>query len=451
MSKFKKIVLLLLLITIGNQSNLIAQENPEDIAIANDEIENNFYESLKQRAIENYDKAIIAIQKCILKSGENPVFYHELGKNYLHLKQYPQAEKAFQKAVELNPKQRWYWNGLYDVYYQSKDYQKSIPIVQQLIVFDENMKEDLVSLYMYTNQRDKALALLNEMEKEMVLSKTMEFYQLKIQEATAYAKPEKKELEKAIQNDPKNEQNYIDLMLLYTNNSEEEKAFETAKKLAKEIPTSDWAHVSLFKFYLDEKNGQKAFDSMDKVFKNDKIDIKIKHRMLNEFLIFVANTNTFENELSKAVDYFASDLILNTPSEIGKFFYNRKQYEKTNFYLEKGLKKDAENIEIVLLLLDSYILSQKFDNAARLAENYIELYPTLAKLYYYTGLANNKLTNYKKAIDYLETGLEFIIEDSILENQFYKELIESNKNNGNKSKEVFYISKIDALAKKMKK
>ena len=450
MSKLKKIVLVALLITLGNQSILIAQENPEDIALVNDEIEDNFYESLKQRAIENYDKAIIAIQKCILKSENNAVFYHELGKNYLNLKQYPQAQKAFQKAVDLNPNERWYWNGLYDVYYQSKDYQKSIPVVQKLIEFDPNMKEDLVSLYMYTNQRDKAIALLNEMEKEMVLSKTMEFYKLKIQESTAYAKPEKKELEKAIANNPKVEQNYIDLILIYTTSNEEEKAFEVAKKLAKEIPTSDWANVSLFKFYLDQKDGQKAYEAMDNVFKNDKIDLKIKHRMLNEFLIFVANSNTFENELSKAVDYFEFDNSLNTPAEIGKFFFNRKQYDKTSFYLEKGLKKDAANIETVFLLIDSYILAQKFDNAARLSENYIELYPTLAKLYYYAGLSNNKLTNYKKAIDYLEDGLEFILEDSTLENQFYKELIESNKNINNTKKEEYYISKVEALAKKIK-
>ncbi|NJM80170.1 MAG: cytochrome C biosynthesis protein [Flavobacterium sp.] len=314
--------------------------------------------------------------------------------------------------------------------------------MQKLIEFDANMKEDLVSLYMYTNQRDKALSLLKEMEKEMVLGTTMEFYKLKIQESTAYAKPEKKELEKAIQNDPKNEQNYIDLMLLYSNSNEEEKAFETAKKLAKEIPTSDWAHVSLFKFNLDQKNGLEAYNSMDKVFKNEKIDLKIKHRMLNEFLIFVANTNTLENELSNAVTYFNADTSLNTPSEIGKFFFNRKQYDKTIYYLEKGLKKDSENIETVLLLLEVYNITLNYTNAARLSENYLELYPTLSKLYYYAGTSNNKLTNYKKAIDYLETGLEFVLEDNALENQFYKELAESYKNIGNKKKEEYYILKI---------
>lgn len=448
MSKFIKYIFLILLLTFSSQQTLFAQENPEDIALVDDEIEDEFYESLKQRAIENYDKAIVSIEKCILKSDKNPVFYHELGKNLLDLKRFPEAESAFRKAVDLNPKERWYWNGLYDVYYQSKDYQKSIPVVQKLITFDKNMKEDLVSLYMYTNQRDKALVLLKEMEKEMVLSKIMEIYKLRIQESSAYAKPEKKELEKAIEANPLVEQNYIDLMLLYSDSNQEEKAFDIAKKLAKEIPNSEWANVSLFKFYLVDKKGKEASESMFKVFKSHKIDMRIKQRMLNEFLIYVANTNTLNEELSKAIDYLQSDSKINTAKEVGKFFYNRKDMEKTVYYLEKGLKNDTEDFETLMLLMQSYISTQNHESLAKLSEDYLELYPSQSTLYFYAGLSNNKLTNYKKAIDYLETGLEFIIEDLELEKQVYIQLVESYKNIGNKKKEDYYGLKLQTLAKK---
>jgi tetratricopeptide (TPR) repeat protein len=448
MSRFIKYVFLILLLTFSSQQTLFAQENPEDIALVDDEIEDEFYESLKQRAIENYDKAIVSIEKCILKSDKNPVFYHELGKNLLDLKRFPEAESAFRKAVDLNPKERWYWNGLYDVYYQSKDYQKSIPVVQKLITFDKNMKEDLVSLYMYTNQRDKALVLLKEMETEMILSKIMEIYKLRIQESNAYAKPEKKELEKAIEANPSVEQNYIDLMLLYSDSNQEEKAFDIAKKLAKEIPNSEWANVSLFKFYLVDKKGKEASESMFKVFKSHKIDMKIKQRMLNEFLIYVANTNSLNEELSKAIDYLQSDSKINTAKEVGKFFYNRKDMEKTVYYLEKGLKNDTEDFETLMLLMQSYISTQNHESLAKLSEDYLELYPSQSTLYFYAGLSNNKLTNYKKAIDYLETGLEFIIEDPELEKQVYNQLVESYKNIGNKKKEDYYGLKLLTLAKK---
>ena len=427
-------------ITFGNPQTIFGQINPEDIAVVADELEDNFYEALKQRAIENYDKAIIAIQMCIEKDSTNSVFHHELGKNLLDLKQYPEAENAFKKAVELNPKERWYLNGLYDVYYQTKDYPKSILIVQKLIDFDPNMKEDLVSLYMYTNQHDKALLLLKEMESISVLSQSMEFYKLKIQTNNSNTKPEQRELEIAIQKNPKVEQNYIDLMMLFSSTNQEEKAFDIAKKLAEELPNSDWANVSLFKLYLVNNEVNNAINSMFKVLQNKKINDRIKHRMLNEFLIVTVKSNTYDKELERAVAYFDEDENINVSKEMGKFFYNKKDFNKTILYLKKGLQKDTNDLETVVLLIDAFIAINDFSEVARIAEDYIDLYPTIANLYFYAGLGNNQINKPKLAIKYLESGLEFIVENAELENNFYLQLSASYKILGNLEKESFYFS-----------
>ena len=438
------------MVTLSNQQVIYGQINPDEIALVENEVENNFYEALKQRGIENYDKAIVAIQKCIEKDNTNPVFYHELGKNHLDLKQYLEAENAFKKAIELNSNERWYLNSLYDVYYQTKDFLKSIPVVQKLISFDPNMSEDLVSLYMYTNQHDKALNLLNEMESTSVLSQSMEYYKLKIQSSNAYSKPEVKELENLIRKNPKVEQNYIDLMMLYSTSNQEEKAFEVAKELAKEIPNSDWAHVSLFKFYLVNNEVSNAKKSMFKVFKNKNIDLRIKHRILNEFLIVTINTNEHDKDLEEAVSYFANDNIINVPKEIGKFFYNKKEYLKTELYLKKGIQNEPNDIESVLLLLEVESTLEKFEEVKKTATNYIDLFPTFSKLYFYAGLANYKLNNSKAAISQLEMGLEFIIEDAVLENQFYLLLAESFKKENNTTKEKIYRSKAELIQKNFK-
>lgn len=440
MKKIKTIALFILWITFCNLQTIYAQTNLDEIALVADELENNFYEALQQHAIENYDKAVIAIQKCIEKDNTNPVFYHQLGKNLLLLKQYTEAEIAFKKAVELNPNERWYLNGLYDVYYQTKNYTKSIIIVQKLIDFDPNMKEDLVSLYMYTNQQDKALMLLREMESTSVLSQSMEFYKLKIQADNSNAKPEQRELEMAIQKNPKIEQNYIDLMLLFSNTNQEEKAFDIAKKLAEEIPNSDWANVSLFKLYLVNNEITNAINSMFKVLRNKKINDRIKHRILNEFLIVTVNSTTYDKELEQAVTYFDDDKNVNVSKEMGKFFYNKKDFNKTIFYLKKGLYKEPNDLEPVILLIDALIAVNNFDEVAKIAEEYIDLYPTIANLYFYAGLGNNKINKPKNAIQYLETGLEFIVEDIVLERNFYLQLAVSYKILGNLEKESFYIS-----------
>jgi tetratricopeptide (TPR) repeat protein len=446
MNKIQNIVLFtFLLFSFGN--HLLAQENPDSIALVDDQLENNFYEAVKQRGIENYDKAIVSIQKCIEKEPKNAAFQYELGKNYLSLKNYVDAESAFKKAVELDNKQRWYWNGLYDVYYQTKDYQKSIPIVEKLIEFDPNMKEDLVSLFMNTNQHGKALDLLKDMESKSKLTSTMEFYKLKIQESNTYSKPQKEQLEEAIKKNPKVEQNYIDLIVLYTSFNQEDKAFEVAKQLEKEIPNSDWAHVSLVKFHLNNNDGENASKSLFKILENDFIDLKIKHRVFNEFLIFAVKNPLYLKDIDKAIPYFDNDREINVAKELAKFFWKKNDLDKTAFYFEKGLKKNPEDVDAMELYLEVLIQKQDYQLVTRRADDYIESFPTQADFYFYSGLGYNQLKEYKKAKSILENGLDFVIENKVLEANFYKQLIISCENLNDSATKQMYTNKLKQLQK----
>ena len=434
-----------LLFSFGN--HLFAQENPDAIALVDDQLENNFYEAMKQRGIENYDKAIVAIQKCIEKEPTNAAFQYELGKNYLSLKNYVNAESAFKKAVELDNKQRWYWNGLYDVYYQTKDFQKSIPIVEKLIEFDANMKEDLVSLYMNTNQHAKAFELLNNMESSSKLTRTMEFYKLRLLETNKLAKPQKEQLEDAIKKNPKVEQNYIDLIVFYTNLNQEEKAFEVAKQLEREIPSSDWAHVSLVKFHLNNNDGENASKSMFKVLENDRMDLKIKHRVFNEFLIFAVKNSTYLKEIDKAIPYFDNDKEINVAKEVAKFFWKKNDLEKTAYYFEKGIKRNSDDVEAMELYLEVLIQKQDFLLVTKKSEEYLESFPTQSGFYFYAGLGYNQLKEYKKAKNNLENGLDFVVENPSLEANFYKQLIISCENLNDNAKKQVYTNKLKQLQK----
>lgn len=427
-----------------------AQTEPDSIALAKNEFEDHFFEALKQKGIENYDKAIIEIEKCLSTQPNDPVLHHELGKNLLALKKYPEAQSAFQKAVDLNPKERWYWNGLYDVFYETKDYQQSIIVVQKLIEFDKNFQDDLVSLYMYTRQFEKALALIEEMERTSNISQMMETYKLQILSENQSKKPQKEQLEAAIEKFPQVEENYIQLIYLYSESNQEEKALEVAKKLEKNIPNSDWAQVSLFKFHLNSGNGEKAAQAMHIALNSSKIEAKIKHRILNEFLIFVNNTNAFDKELEKAVDYFGDDTTINVSKEIGIFFRNKKKTDKAIYYFERSLMKQKDDILVIELLLEAYANNNQFDKVSKKAEGFLELYPMHARLYFYAGLAQNQLKNYKKAIAFLNSGMDFVVDDIDLEINFNIQLGEAYNGLGDQTKKYTYFNKAEQLLKQKK-
>ena len=379
------------------------------------------------------------------------MLYFELGKNYFAQKKYKNAYDNFEKVTKLDPKKRWAWVGMYDVCYETHDYNQAIVVVEKLVEFNEDYKEDLTSLYMNTQQYDKALDLINELNAKFGKTEKRELYKADILKDARYQSSEKNNLLEQIKKFPKEESNYISLIYLYSESNQEEKALEIAKKLETEIPTSDWAQVSLFKFDLNNNDGDNAVKAMNIVFPSKKIDSKIKHRMLNEFLIFTKNNPKYETDLDKAISYFDNDKDVDVAKEIGKFYYAKANWEKAIKYFGMHLKNAEDDVETHLLLLQAHTENQQFDVLAKKADDLTQLFPTQPQFYYYAGLANNQLKNFKKAATFLESGLDFVVDDAALEINFNIQLGEAYSGLGDKNKKEKYFSKADELMKKQKK
>lgn len=442
----KKALLGFLLVSISGLS--FAQQEPDEIALANNKFQLSYYEALKQKGIENYDKAIQSLENCLAIEPNNAAVFNELGRNYFLLKKYNQAYEAYEKAAQIEPQNRWYWHGMYDVSYQTKNYPQAITNVLKLVTFEPNYKEDLTSLYMLTQQYDKALALINEMNETLGKSEKRENYRKEIMKDARFQGSEKDELIQKIAKNPKEESNYIALIYLYSNSNQEEKALEVAKKLETAIPESDWAQVSLFKSHLNNNQGSKAVKSMNQILSSDKIDNKIKHRVLNEFLIFASKNEGFETDLAKAVSNFKSDDAISVAKEIGKFYQTKNSWNQAKLFYEMDFSNHPNDLETALLLFQTYVALEDFENLGKKSENMIELYPSQPELYYYAGLANNQQKKFSKAKDYLESGIDYVIENKALETNFYIQLGEAFNGLGDQKKKEFYFKKADQLLKK---
>jgi len=447
----KRVLVILVFALFSNAFSVMAQTNPEDIAMATDEYQDSFYESLKQKGIENYDKAIVSLEKCIKLKPNDAVAYFELGKNYLSLKDYGNAQSSFEKATQLDPKNKWYWLGIYDVSYETKNYPLAIETIQKIIPFDEEYKDDLISLYMISNQYDKALLAINEMNDKFGKSDDRDRYKIQILSQGKFQNAEASNLIEQIKKNPKEESNYVDLIFLYSKSEETDKALEVAKQLVKEIPTSEWAQVSLFKGYLDANQAEKAISSMNVILASSKIDSKIKHRTLNEFLIYTNKNPQYAPALEKAIGYFDNDPNVDVAKEIGKFYHSKNQFENAIKYYEKDLKANSDtDRETNLLLLEAYTQAKQFEPLTKRAMMMIEVYPSQPQFYYFAGLGSNQLQQFKNAKTVLEMGLDYVVDDFKLEANFNFQLGEAYNGLGDARKKEEYFLKANELLKKKK-
>lgn len=434
-----------------NSALLWAQTEPEEIKLDTDQFQEFFYESLLQKGIENYDKAIVALEKAMKIKPNDATVYYELGKNYLALKEYKNAYNSFESATKIDPKNKWFWIGMYDVSYETKNFTQGITVINKLIEFDPKYKEDLTSLYMGTNQFEKALVLIQELDETYGKTDRRELYKIQILSQGKFQNIEITNLEHLIIKNPQEEANYISLIFLYSKNNEEAKAFETVQKLEKAIPNSEWAQVTLFKNYLDSNDAPKAIKAMNIVLASAKIDSKIKHRIVNEFLIFTDKNPQYWADLEKAVGYFDKDTAVDVAKEIGKFFHAKKQWDKAIHYYEKSVSKESVDVvETNLLLLQAHTEQKQFDIVAKKALVLIETFPTQPQFYYYTGLAYNQLQQFKKAKDLLEMGMDYVVENKELEINFNIQLGEAYNGLGDFKKKDLFFSKANQLLKEKK-
>lgn len=426
---------------------ILAQTEPEK-KTTKERLHTYFFEALKQKGIENYDKAIASLEQCIDLEPENATFYFELGKNYLSLKKYNNAYNSFEKATQIDPSNKWFWIGMYDVNYAIKDYNRGISILNKLITFDSKFKEDLVSLYMQTKQFDKALALINELNDTTGKSDRRELYKIQILSQGNFRNTEIENLIEQIKKSPKEEANYINLIHLYSKENQVDKVLETAHQLELALPNSEWAQVSLFKFYLESKEIEKAIKAMDIVLASSKIDSKIKHRILNEFLIITNANAQYIPNLDKAIGYFNNDPDVNVPLEVAKFFHSKQKLEWAIKYYELATQNKKTTIETPILLLQAYTDTKNFDAVLKKSTDLIDIYPNMPQLYYFAGLAYNQKGQFKKAKEILEMGIDFVIENPTLEINFNIQLGEAFNGLGDMAKKELYFSKANRLLKK---
>jgi len=427
----------LILLPQTNYAQVDFNKKPDDdLGDVTDAYQELFFEALKQKGIENYDRAIEALLKCQKLDDSDAALYFELGKNYNKLENFSSAEEALKKAVNKKPDNEWYLDELYDTYSQQNELEKAINTVKQLVKYHPDYKEDLATLYVKTKQYDNALKILDEMDEEHGYSDTRDRVRNMIYKETGKKKDQIKNLEERVDQNPNKEKNYLALIFRYSENNEKEKAFETAKKLLEINPNSHLVHLALYKFYLDDSEAEKAVTSMEIVLNSNKIKPEAKLMVLSDFVKFVQDNPEYESKLVEVTSEVNDNDDVGSNIEVAQYFLSKGEKDKALKYYQKALANEPDNFGILRNVLLLYIDVEDYEQATQKSKEALERFPSQPLFYLIQGVAQNKLNHPDKAIQSLETGLDYIIDDTKMESDFYKQLSNSHTllNNTTKAK-----------------
>lgn len=451
--KIKFIFLTLFLIgIIWVPINTYAQDRPlnDDLGNTSDTFQENFFEALKQKSIENYELALNALDKAEVAAKDNQenkaVVYFEKGKNLAALKRYEEAENNYNRVLEWSPEKIEVLEALYEIYYEDKNYDAAILLVEKLILQDSDYKEDLANLYHRTKQYDKALVILDELDEDWGESNYRNALRSQIYRVTGNTSQAISKLEKKIDKNPKSEQEYLNLIFLYSEEGNSGKAFEIAKELIKQMPNSQLVHFALYKYYLEDGESEKAIKSMNIIFSSNQIERKSKNRVLEDFLSFAKNNPSYKTKIDGLITNGLKGGDSQTYLLLGDFYLLEGDKEKSlNFYKE-GIKSDSDNFGLLKNTILLQIEVEKYKEAIVLSDVGLEIFPAQPLLYLVNGVANNELKNVDQAIEVLETGLDYLFDDPKMEYDFYQQLTIAYTLKGNTKKAKLYHKKASELS-----
>ncbi|MGA8853883.1 MAG: tetratricopeptide repeat protein [Christiangramia sp.] len=446
------LVMALLAIPVESQElpQLLKDVNQDDLGNVSDEFQELFFEALKQKGIENHEKAITALEKCLKLNSNQAIVYFELGKNYRDLEQFDKAIQNFKKANQLEPEKESILVYLFQTYGMTEAYEGAISTIKQLIPFDKAYREDLANLYLLNQDYDAALALLDDLDEELGVNTYRNSLRRQIYARTNNTGAQIDNLQQSISSNPEIEQNYLNLIYIYSEQGADEEAFKVAQELLERNPGSSLAHLALYKFYLDKGDTEAAVASMKTVFESEEIDTESKFKVLNDFLNFVQENPEYDDDLievaGKLTEWEDAPKLY---EQLGAYYMKKNNRQDALKFFELGLKENPDNFDLIKNTLLLQLEFQKFEAAKELSSEAMESFPSQPMLYLFQGVALNNLKDFEAARNSLSDGLDYLIDDILMEIDFYSQLAISHNGMNNADKAAEYRRKAENLKKEI--
>ncbi len=225
-------------------------------------------------------------------------------------------------------------------------------------------------------------------------------------------------IDKALQQEPENRyllQHKVAVLKAQRNFS---KAIDVQKKILKIQPKESEEMVFL---YIQNQNFEEAESLIAKMEENAMTTLRLK-----SFKSFLENRKTAQQFINKPVKAAIENKDIET---LKKSFSENKEYKI---------------VQEILIQEEKEALFEQVYADSKVA---LELFPEQPFLYKMNGLALNKLGKYNEAIAVLSIGIDFVIDNSAMEADFYEQLFVSHEKLGNKSEAIKYKQRAAALRK----
>ncbi len=387
-------------------------------------LEATYIEACREKIGGHPEAAEKLFRDCLKYDPLNAAAKYELSKILPITGRLEEAAKMAKESVDANPKNQWYHLGYIDVLHLKKDFAASAEAYERLVkIFPErsDLMEAMAYDYALSQNYNKAFKIYDELEKRYGKDEVITINRIKLLKQLKRFNEAEAELKEMIELNPSEPRYYLYLAEHYEDIGNFAQAKTVYDKLLVLDPNNPRVHLVMAEYYKEQGKAEESHNELKIALANPDLEIEIKIKYLQ---FYMEVSERFPEFIPKA--YELCDIILKvhpTSAEAHGFYAQFLARDKkidesyTHYLIASRYSKTNFNIWTDLLDLEAYL--EKFDSLEIHSALAMELFPTQPRPFYYNGLANRQLRNYKKSAQSFYDGLEFVYDDKALMLNFF--------------------------------
>ena len=376
-----------------------------------------FLEAARLKIQKDYDAAFDLLQHCLTINPNASSALYELAQYYLFLKQVPQGQAALEKAVENDPGNYWYSQGLANLYQQQDETEKATKLLESMSVrFTDKLDPlyALLDIYNRQEQYDKVIAPLNRIEGKMGKSEQLSMEKFRIYLQMKDNKNAFHEIESLVAEYPMDSRYQVVLGDVYMQNGKKEEAYNMYRKVLDAEPDNAMAMYSLASYY--EATGQKELyqQQMDTLLLNKKVPSETKLNVMRQFVV----QNEQDGKDSTRVINLFNRILEQEPDDAGipmlysQYLLSKGMNKEAFPVLRQVLAIDPTNTAARMMLLGEAVRKEDYNDVINLCEAGVETNPEMLEFYFYLAIAYNQAERTDDVISVCRKALTQITADS---------------------------------------
>lgn len=376
-----------------------------------------YLEAARLKVQKDYGSAFNMLQHCLTIDPNASSALYEVAQYYMFLKKVEQGQATLEKAVENEPDNFWFSQGLANLYLQQNELDKAVLLLEDMAIrFSDKLDPlyNLLEIYNRQEKYDEVIAILNKLENKMGKNEQLSMEKFRIYLQKKDNKSAFREIESLVAEYPMDTRYQVVLGDVYMQNGKKDEAYNIYQKVLKEEPENALAMYSLATYY--EQTGQKELydQQLDTLLLNKKVPSDTKLNVMRQFVVQSEqegkDSTQVINLFNRIMEQDPDDAQL--PMLYAQYLLSKGMNQESLPVLRQVLDIDPTNTASRMMLLGEAVRKEDYKDLMGLCEAGIEANPEMLEFYFYLAIAYNQAERTDDALAICQKALTQVKDDS---------------------------------------